>query len=258
MKDNLIINKKTTSGFDSFIRNDAPLNEENMPNVIIDNSQDKNEVIIDESVTPCQPTPQLHNDIDTPPLQNSFTPAKEPESDMSTVKIESLITALKSYVSCEISMIHDKLTSFCEHINKKLSNSNHREDKHLESLQDNISFLQKELLMKNEIIKSLTETQTVVLGTISTLQRKLTANKNSSDAPETPSNTANTTLATHYQYHQQQQQPQNQTNSNSKNSNSSNSSNNNNKNNCKSKTTRKTNNLATNCITTIGKQKTIN
>ena len=168
MKDNLIVNKKTASGFDSFFRNDAPLNEDTMPNVIIDNRQDKNEVIIDESVTPSQPTPQLHNDIDTPPLQNSFTLVKKPELDMSTVKIEALITALKSYVSCEISMIHDKLTSFCEHINKKLSNLNYRGDKHLESLQDNISFLQKELLTKNEIIKSLTETQTVVLDTIST------------------------------------------------------------------------------------------
>ena len=166
--------------------------------MLLDNSQDKNEVIIDESVTPCQPTPQLHNDIDTPLLQNSFTPAKEPESNMSTVKTEALITALKSYVSSEISMIHDKLTSFCEHINKKLSNLIHREDKHLESLQDNISFFQKDLLMKNEIIKSLSKTQTVVLDTISTSQRTLTANKNSSNAPETRSNTATTTLATHH------------------------------------------------------------
>ena len=48
----------------------------------------------------------------------------------------------------------------------------------------------------------------VVLDTISTSQRTLTANKKSSDAPETPSNTANTTLATHHQYQQQQQQQQ--------------------------------------------------
>ena len=211
MKDNLIINKKTTSGFDSFFRNDAPLNEETMPNIIIDNSQDNDEVIIDELVFPLQTTPQLHNEIDTPSLQNSFTPAKKTESDMSTVKIEALITAVKSYVSCKISIIHDKLTSFCEHINKKLSNLNHRQDKHLESLQDNNSFLKKDLLMKNEIIKSLTETHTVVLDTISTSQRTLIGNKNVSDAPETP-NTANTILATHHQYHeqQQQQQPQNQ------------------------------------------------
>ena len=85
---------------------------------------------------------------------------------------------------------------------------NHREDKHLESLQDNVSFLQKELLMKNKIIKTLTETQTVVLDTISTSQRILTANENSSGATETPSNTTNTTLATHHQHQQQQQQQQ--------------------------------------------------
>ena len=82
-----------------------------MPNVIVDKNQDKNEVTIDESVTSCHRTPQLHNNIDTPPLQNTFTPAKKPESDMSTVKIEALITALKRYVSCEISMINVKLTS---------------------------------------------------------------------------------------------------------------------------------------------------
>ena len=60
MKENLIINKKNASGFVSFFRNNAPLNEETMPKVIVDKSQDKNEVIIDESVTLCHPTPQLH------------------------------------------------------------------------------------------------------------------------------------------------------------------------------------------------------
>ena len=60
---------------------------------------------------------------------------------MSTVKIEALITALKSYVRCAISMINAKLTAFPERINKAISHLNHREDKHSESLQDNISFL---------------------------------------------------------------------------------------------------------------------
>ena len=83
----------------------------------------------------------------------------------------------------------------------------HRQDKNLESLEDNIYFPQKELLMENEIIKSLPEIQTVVLDTISTSQRMLTANKNSTDAPENPSNI---TLATHHHHHQQQQQQQQQ------------------------------------------------
>ena len=124
---------------------------------------------------------------------------------MSTVKIEALITALKSYISHKISIINAKLTSFSDHINKTTSNLNHRKDKHLESLQDNISSLQKKLLMKNEIIKSLTETDTAVSDTISTSQRMLTVNKESLDAPETPSNT---TLLTHDQQEQQQQQQQ--------------------------------------------------
>ena len=125
MKENLIINKKTTSGFDPFFRNNALLNEESMPNVIVDKSQDKNELIIDELVTFCHPTPQLHNNVDTSLLQNTFTPAKKPESDMSTGMIEARITALKSYARCEISMINAKLASFSEHINKTTSNLNH-------------------------------------------------------------------------------------------------------------------------------------
>ena len=151
-----------------------------MSSFIADKSQDKIKVILSETVTFCHPTPQPHNDIDSPSPQNTFIPATKPESDMPTVKIEALITTIKSYVSCEISMINAKLTSFSEHINKTISN--------LESLQDNISFPQKKLLMKNEIIKSLSETQTVVLDTISASQRMLTANKTSLDASETPSN----------------------------------------------------------------------
>ena len=59
------------------------------------------------------------------------------------------------------------------------------------------------LPVKIVIIESLTETQTVVLDTISTSQRMLTVSKESSDAPESPSNT---TVVTHH--HQQQNQQQ--------------------------------------------------
>ena len=50
-------------------------------------------------------------------------------------------------------MINAKLISFSDHINKMISNLNH-----------NISFVQKALLMKNEIIKSLTEAQGSCVG----------------------------------------------------------------------------------------------
>ena len=94
-------------------------------------------------------------------LLYSRTLIKKPGSYMSALKIETLITALKSYISCDISVTNAKLTSFTDHINKTISNLNHPEDQHLESLQDNIYIPQEELLMKNEIIKSLTETQTL-------------------------------------------------------------------------------------------------
>ena len=59
--------------------------------------------------------------------------------------------------------------------------------------------------MKNEVIKSLTETRTALLNTISTLRRMLTVNKVFSNAPETPSNTI---LVTHHLQQEQQQQQQ--------------------------------------------------
>ena len=58
----------------------------------------------------------------------------------------------RSLKRCKISMINAKLISFSDHINKMISNLNH------------ISFVQKALLMKNEIIKSLTETQGSCVG----------------------------------------------------------------------------------------------
>ena len=85
-------NKKTASRFNSFFWNNAPLNEETMSYVIVGKRQDKNEVILDESVTFCHLTAQLHNDIDTSLPQKTFTPAKKPQSDMSLVRIEAFIT----------------------------------------------------------------------------------------------------------------------------------------------------------------------
>ena len=43
----------------------------------------------------------------------------------------------------------------------------------MEILQENISFLQEEVLAKNNIIKSLMETQTVALKAITNLKEKL-------------------------------------------------------------------------------------
>ena len=75
-------------------------------------------------------------------------------------KYETKISVLKSYVSCKLSTLHNKIDRFMETFNKTISNF---ETKPYEILQDNIEFLQNELRSKDEIIKTLMETQTAVL-----------------------------------------------------------------------------------------------
>ena len=69
---------------------------------------------------------------------------------------------MKSYIKCEISNIDQKIKSLYECFNgvKETEKSN-------EVLQKNVTFLQNELIRKDEIIKSLLETQISILETVS-------------------------------------------------------------------------------------------
>ena len=88
-------------------------------------------------------------------------------------KLEAQVTALKSYVKCEISSINNKIESLFERL-KKISST---EKKALEILQENISFLQKELSSRDEIIKTLIETQTFILESVSCQKSKNESNE---------------------------------------------------------------------------------
>ena len=59
-------------------------------------------------------------------------------------EVEAQVTALKSYVKCEILSINNKIESLFECLNKVSST----EEKALEILQESIAFLQKELTSK--------------------------------------------------------------------------------------------------------------
>ena len=61
---------------------------------------------------------------------------------------------------------------FIESFKEKITKIEKRESNSIEILKENIRFLQKELLPKNDLIKSLMETQTVVLESISNLKEK--------------------------------------------------------------------------------------
>ena len=77
-------------------------------------------------------------------------------------KIEAQLITTKSYIKCEISNIDQNIQSLYECLNdlKETEKSN-------EVLQKNVTFLQNELIRKDEIIKSLLETQTSILETVS-------------------------------------------------------------------------------------------
>ena len=93
----------------------------------------------------------MTNDIDNPTTRNNAW------------KYEAKILALKRYVQCELSTLHNKIDRFMETFNKTISTF---ETKPNEVLQDNIEFLQNELRSKDEIIKTLMETQIAVLETL--------------------------------------------------------------------------------------------
>ena len=75
-------------------------------------------------------------------------------------KYEAKIWALKSYVQCKLSTLHNKIDRLMETFNKIISNF---ETKPHEILHDNIEFLQNELRSKDKIIKNLMEAQTAVM-----------------------------------------------------------------------------------------------
>ena len=70
-----------------------------------------------------------------------------------------------------------------ESVNTAFSNLKQDDDKNTVMLEKSISFLQQELRSKDEIIKSLMDTQTIVLETISKQNQFKKEDKNLSDVP---------------------------------------------------------------------------
>ena len=86
------------------------------------------------------------------------------------MNMEAKFSALKDYIDCEILILNSKVDLFIDSL--KETKIEKRESSNIEILQENIRFLQKELLAKNDLIKSLMETQTVALEAITNLKGK--------------------------------------------------------------------------------------
>ena len=86
--------------------------------------------------------------------------------------MEAKFSALKGYIDCETSILNSKVDLFIDSLKETITKIEKRESNNTEILQENIRFLQKELLAKNDLIKSLRQTQTVALMAITNLIEK--------------------------------------------------------------------------------------
>ena len=80
-------------------------------------------------------------------------------------KLEAQLSAIKSYVNCEVSILTNKIESISNDFEKRIKNFQGKEKSKIEILQQNMTFLQIVLLSKIEIIKSFMEIQSSVLYT---------------------------------------------------------------------------------------------
>ena len=100
--------------------------------------------------------PQSH--IDTPQVPNSL-PVFENSHKECIVQIDHKINSLNTFIDHELSVLRDKMDSLSEGLQNVLTNKQHMGNKNMNILQENINNLQKQLLEKDEIIRSLIETQ---------------------------------------------------------------------------------------------------
>ena len=151
IKDGIIINKKSSNGYDSFYRKLSTDNDNINPS---------------QQPSAANTPSRFLNDTFTPPQDNIKTPVIEKIKNVQEsedAKLEAQFPALKSYVICEISTLVNKIEQISESLNNLKKNDNRNTD----MLEYNISFLQQELRSKDELIKSIMDTQTMVLETIS-------------------------------------------------------------------------------------------
>ena len=167
LKRNLIFNKKTEQGLDLFYitekNEEIPLafsylTESNHSN-IEENSQ------YDLSETLSQPAIPIEQNVQTPSIQSTQNVLTETVNEQLIWKIEAQLSALKSLVNCEISIIDKRLNTFSDTLNHVLKNLEVSQNSNTDLLKENVEYLKKELNSKDELIKSLVDTQTAILET---------------------------------------------------------------------------------------------
>ena len=90
------------------------------------------------------------------------------------LKIEAQLSALKSYVDCELSTLTSKIDAFSDSLKHALANLQKRESNYANTdlLQQSIASLENELKSKDKVIQSLLETKNTLTNSLSTLKVK--------------------------------------------------------------------------------------
>ena len=206
VKQNIIVNKKSTNGRDSFrrsttdktsdidniqLQNEKGLKDNNKPNNSV---QQRTHSFIETDIHTLCSSQQLapENSTDTTSLNTITETFLSVPTDIQTpitarnlndtskftqksmLKIEAQLSALKSYVDCELSMLTSKINAFSDSLKHALANLQNRERNRANTdlLQPCITSLENELRSKDKIIQSLLETQNTLTNSLSTLKAK--------------------------------------------------------------------------------------
>ena len=166
----LIYNKKTDQGLDSFYQNMEMEDEAPLDSSYLSESKNSNNFEEESLFNLTKMLDQSSN----PPARDIERPCDKIENitretvtnEKLALKFEAKISAMKNYIDCELSEVTKKLDSFSESVNQLSKMSDIFKKEHSLLLNENIELLKNELKSKDEMIKSLIDTQTLVLETV--------------------------------------------------------------------------------------------
>ena len=122
-------------------------------------------ITVDKAISFEDEVQSIHFTVTTPAKENdmNFKNCENNDLRKHISKLEAQLSAIKSYVNCEVSILTNKIESISNDFEKRINTLLGKEKSKLEILQQNMTLLQNELLSKNEIIKSLIEIQSSIL-----------------------------------------------------------------------------------------------
>ena len=125
-------------------------------------------ITVDKAISLEDEVQFIHSTVTTSAKENdiNFKNCENNDLKKHISKHEAQLSAIKSYINCEVSILTNKIESISNGFKKRINILLGKEKSKLEDLQQNITLLQNELLSTNEIIKSLIEIQSSILYTM--------------------------------------------------------------------------------------------